>query len=492
MILLTTLALTASLLPADSVMWQLSSRAWENPAVKQWMMRQSHSSIEAGYENENFNEPIDVQQGTGSAVWQVGADTYMKYKTSTLWGGASYSNGKQHNVRWNETSDIELIYPYVTADSIGGDINVERYSFAGGYADHNESWAWGAEASYLAGLYFRNVDPRPRNVTGQLELKAGVGYKVAADYFLSFSVGYMKYKQSSDIDFKNQVGVEKIYHLTGLGSHYYRFSGLGLNSYYDGDKFSGVLSLYPEGGKGLALTATASRFTFKKVLTELNKLPLIDVWHNEFAAQASWLAPGQIHDWAFNLDFHAYRRHGRENIFGDPASSIYPQIALLDMYADNMQQASLSALWQFRPSASGKMLWVKANGAYSHRAEAYASPHRRIGVNNLSYGVEALFSTPFGNGWRATFRGGAALTDALDCSINLDDITSQQPAGAWAIETYKYHYLSSGSNSIDVRVGVQKQLDRNYMLALQGQWNRCGYTDGVHSNYFDLTISLHF
>lgn len=489
---LLTLSLVSALLPADSVMWQMPSLAWENPAVRQWMLPQSHSEIRAGYIREKFNEPIDMQRGTGESFWKAGAETYMKHRSSTLWGDASYTNGRQYDIRWNETSDIDLIYPYVTADSVGGDMNFERYRFAGGYADRSDRWVWGASASYDAGLYYRNVDPRPRNVTGLLELSAGAGYRIFGDYFVSLSATYNKYKQSCDIDFKSEVGVEKIFHLTGLGTHYYRFAGLGLSSYYDGNRFSGVVSLYPSKGSGLSLTAKASRFAFKKVLTELNKLPLVSAWHNDFALQAAWLAPGRTHDWALSAEFNAYRRHGKENVFGDPSSSIYPQIASLDMYADNSQNATLSGLWQFHPAKGGMILWVKASGSYIHRAEAYSQPRRRMAADNLRLSLNARLTALLARGWSVTAHGGVVADNAFNSSLNLAEASSHQPAGVPGIETHRFRFLSSSSHGFDCGIGLRHKLSGRFLLALDSRYARHNYTEGVHSDSFDLSLSLHF
>ncbi|MDE6050125.1 MAG: hypothetical protein K2G08_00410, partial [Paramuribaculum sp.] len=158
---------------AQSQMWQMTPQAFVNPAMKQWMLPVSVSAIEASYDRSRLNQSVYIQQGEGSDAWKAGAESYMKYRTSTLWGAASYSGGHEFNPVWNESSDLGLIYPYVVADSIGGNIKSETYSLGGGYADHTDRWAWGATISYVAGLHYRNVDPRPRNVTGRLDISAG-------------------------------------------------------------------------------------------------------------------------------------------------------------------------------------------------------------------------------------------------------------------------------------------------------------------------------
>lgn len=32
---------------------------------------------------------------------------------------------------WNENADYDVIYPYVAADSVGGDMKFENYAFSG-------------------------------------------------------------------------------------------------------------------------------------------------------------------------------------------------------------------------------------------------------------------------------------------------------------------------------------------------------------------------
>ena len=56
--------------------------------------------------------------------------------TRTLWGNASYKNQELRKVRWNESVDSDLLYPYFTADAVGGDLHSEQYAFMGGFANN--------------------------------------------------------------------------------------------------------------------------------------------------------------------------------------------------------------------------------------------------------------------------------------------------------------------------------------------------------------------
>lgn len=490
--LLVSVALTASLLPADSIVWQMNDASWENPAFRQWMLPQSHSSIGINLHDESFSEPVDLQQGKGEHYWQAGAESFLRRPSSALWGDASYTNGKQLGVTWNESADIDLIYPYVTADSIGGDLNMERYRFAGGYAGSSGRQAWGVHASYEAGLYYRSVDPRPRNVTGQLDLAAGVGVKLWSDYYIGLSGGYRKYKQSCDIEFKNQTGVEKIFHLTGLGNLYHRFTGTGLSSYYDGHRLLGSINLLPSSGRGLSISASLSRFTFKKVLTELNKLPLVRAWHNEMHLQAAWTYPGHEYDYAVTADFSALRRHGHENLFGDATSSIYPQIGELDMYANNRRSASLIGLWQYHPASRRSILWIRAGGYYDYYSEVYSQPRSRMNVETAGLKATSRFVTAIGRRWTGMITGSYRISFPAKSSLHLASSGEDMPAGVSEIEAYRFTYVSKRSSAAGVGAEVRCRVNSSFMIALGGGWQRKLFARDTVFDAYTLALSIHF
>lgn len=44
----------------------------------------------------------------------------MKKGSNDIWGEAGYDFGQRRNVMLNESSDYQTVYPYVTADLVGG------------------------------------------------------------------------------------------------------------------------------------------------------------------------------------------------------------------------------------------------------------------------------------------------------------------------------------------------------------------------------------
>jgi hypothetical protein len=76
------------------------------------------------------------QLGNGNKGLTIKAQSFQKLKTHRfVWGNASYQNLKTNIVNWNETLDYERIAPYITADSVGGKLNLGALRVCGGYLE---------------------------------------------------------------------------------------------------------------------------------------------------------------------------------------------------------------------------------------------------------------------------------------------------------------------------------------------------------------------
>lgn len=157
----------------------------------------------------------------------------MKKGSNDIWGEAGYDFGQRRNVMLNESSDYQTVYPYVTADLVGGDLHEENYRFSGGFAHTLKGGVTlGAFAGYNALLAYRTVDPRPRNLTSDLDFAAGMRWR-----WLGMALKAGKYKQTNVVKFYNETFQPTVYHATGLGTDYFRFRGSNTNTYYNGRNF---------------------------------------------------------------------------------------------------------------------------------------------------------------------------------------------------------------------------------------------------------------
>lgn len=495
---LCSLASEAAESPADSISLrildhsspvpELNSSAWLNPALKQWQWSSSLSTVAVGFNHHKQSQAVNPQQGTGGQDWYFKADSYMKHRTSTLWGNASYSNGRIRNKQWCEAVDLDLIYPYYPADGRGGSLNMEQYAFSGGYADHTDSWAWGASIGYTAGLYYRPVDPRPKDVTGNLQIAAG-GARTIGNYRLGLGLEFMKYKQSVSISFVSEMGVDKIYHTTGMGTHYVRFAGNGATTYYNGYRYGASLSLLPTSLQGFTATAAVSRFSFNSILSDLNKLPLCGAWHNEFLLNAGYITS----NWGVTAKFNIYKRHGHENIFGDATGSIYPQIGSSDTYADNAYTTAVNGAWQRFLSPSVR---IHASGeiAYSHRCEAYFAPGRQSITNRAGGKVAAGVSALLPHQWTVQIDmayGGQAPVASNDLILRETTSASSVPP-LIDIERTRHSFAAAHTNTVSASVAISRAIAHKYAIRLSGLHYFTTYSGLAHERRSQAAISFLF
>ena len=467
---------------------RLLTQAWNNPAIMQLWRDYSISEVKVGYTSRNENNVIDIQRGDKDNTLLFDARTYMKHRNSTLWGEAYYHNGRIKGINWNETSEPQVVQPYLLADSVGGTMNVERYSFMGGWARYDGKLAVGASMGYTAGLYYRNVDPRPRNVTANLDVQAGIGYNVWRDYVLAASLNYKKYKQTNNVAFYSELGNDKIFHLLGFANDYSRFAGTGIQTYYNGNRIGATLNFHPATGKGISASVEASRFTFNNVITQLNKLPLAHVGYNVIDAEMAWMSQ----DWGVRAFVEASRRVGTENIFGDPAGSVYTCIGKLDMSFQNTFCASVDGVWQ-RAVAKSFTLALHPAIAYNHYNEIYVDPASSKQVNEMNYSVLAKGSAMIGR------RTHLALSVAVnhisptssDLMMSEGDVKPELAGLQRAVAT-NFQYLSGKRTTMLAALDVTVAINNKYALRGSAKWKHTHFVFSTHRDELDFSLGIVF
>lgn len=472
--------------------------AWSNPAIFQFLRDYSLSEVKVGFNNRSENHAIDLKQGDKDHTLAFDASTYMKHGKSTLWGEAYYNNGRIKGINWNETSEPQVVYPYLLADSTGGNMNVERYSFMGGWAGYNGRLAWGASLGYTAGLYYRNVDPRPRNVTATLTAQAGIGYNVWRHYILAASFNYRKYKQTNNVAFYSELGSDKIFHLVGFAADYSRFAGTGLMTYYNGNQVGASLNFHPATGQGFSASVNASRFSFNNIITQLNKLPMAHVTLGELQAEAGWLSRDTwwCDGWGVKASLAASRRVGTENIFGDPAAGVYTLIGSLDMYHLNRFEAGISGVWEKNWwSSSSRHLGISLfpTIAYSHLNEIYSDPATLHQINEMHYAMKLKLNALLS--WQTHVALTLSVNHIAPTSSTLElDSEAVKPelAGLERCVRNTFNYLSGRRTSFKAGIDISVAIGSKYALRGKATWQRTAFVLNTHRNELDISLGFLF
>ena len=241
----------------------------------------TYSEIKAVYDLRREDDALLPQEGDGLDQGSVKVYSLIRLQNhSAVRAGAEYSRGVKRNVLWNSTSDFELLYPDVMVDTIGGNLQKEQYSCYGAWSRLIGKAHIGVYGGYRALHEFRQVDPRPRSVTSDLNA-ALTGGIAAKGYVFDLNAAFRVYKQSQDVSFYDPLGANTSeLHFTGLGSHFARFDGAGdfTSSRYNGHGWevsATVTPGHPDGWTGLL---SYNSLGIECLLVANNEVPITDLW----------------------------------------------------------------------------------------------------------------------------------------------------------------------------------------------------------------------
>lgn len=358
---------------------QLSTlEAMRNPALYGSGYQTSFSQLALGIDMEHQSQAFVPEKGTGYILPYLKVNTFHPVnRRSTVWGEASYMTGKVHDIKWNSTSDYDLLQPYILADTLGGDTRRERYSVSGGYATSINRWLLGAEMLVRAEQEYRGHDPRMRGIVTDLTLRLGGGVDLKR-YRLGAAVEGNIYKQTNSVAFYREEGVIPEYQMTGLGTEYSRFSGDKRSLYYDGGGLAVMLHATPINHSGPYATVTLDQHRYHRKLAEYNSMPLTDLYNEHAGMTIGWKKEnGYKMTVLGHLDYT--RRTGNEHIGGTSDARYFPVIACLTMYKSHILDSYLSAMY-------GKKHWAVAlTAGYRSQSEKYIYPHRQMDASH-AYG----------------------------------------------------------------------------------------------------------
>ena len=481
--------LSDKIVESQSVRNNFREQVFANPAARFFKSNYSLTSIHFNYIKDNSSEQKIAQLGKENSFWNLNAQSqYIIDKDNIVWGEATYKRGCREDVRWNETSDFSLLYPYVMADVKGGDLKYEQYFFNGGYAGRFGNWILGASMYYRALDEYRTKDPRPNNVVADLHGKIGAGY-VIGNYSLNLGLYGSKYKQTNELKYFNEIGASKEYHLTGLGNEFVRFSGASNKVFYKGNEYGTSFDIVPVSGYGISFSVDYSRFNFDKILSDLNKLALNEVSENRLQGEAAWTGrAGRSSFYGIKADARYFKRKGYDNLFGDAANNVYPKIGSSQTYNSKVMYGRLSGFYEctlgkhFPIGASPYVAYGSFDSSHSESANKFKTSSYSVGtllqgsykdkVNVLRLSVNAEYR--IGNKTELN------ISDETLCHKDLYDILN-----------HTANYFAKDEFNTKVSLRYQYNIkNKNVSCFVETSWMHRSYLNNANDNMLTLTTGI--
>lgn len=357
---------TDSTLVEHTGLWQrVGELSCQNPALHGIAYRTTFSQLYLQADWQHQSLAFIPEKGDGYLLPAAHVDTYLRLNDhSTAWGHASYMNGQQRHIRWNSTSDYDLLEPYILADTVGGDTQHERYVFEGGYALHMDSWLIGVDMLFRADHEYRDIDPRMRGIANELILRLGAS-RQWCHYHWAFGFEGSVYKQRNTVEFYRELGVVPEYQMTGLGTDYARFSGDKRALQYDGGGVRLLFDVTPQQKDDFFAHLALGESRYHRMVTENYILPLTDLYTHSIEGRAGLMGPLSVY-----ADISYTKRSGDEHIIGTSATTSFPDLGVLTMYKNHRVNTSLTTIY------AATHWQIETRVGYQSDRQTYAYPER--------------------------------------------------------------------------------------------------------------------
>ena len=282
-----------------------------------------------------FGQGTHVIEGTQNGGFAVQAQSvYDINEVSRVFGEASYRWEDSKQTRYVDNADFRLTAPYLTVDTIGGDLQRETYAFYGGYRMRKNHLLWHAALQFRAEQSYRMRDPRAKNKVSDLRIEASVGYQWQR-YALCLMAYGGRYKQNNEVRFYSELGETTIYHMANDTEPYTRFSSNNKISYYSGYRAGVGIQLLPTTGFMAGVQYDWIHLT--KELTINTQVPIAGLHTHTLTAQLGYAAER----WRVLATAALELKRGSQYLYGDNANNYYQLLFIAPNYRRNTVLANV-------------------------------------------------------------------------------------------------------------------------------------------------------
>lgn len=383
----------------------------------------SFTRAEAGFRFRTEDDVYLPQEGNGLSQGEFHASSHRRLDSlSVIEGMASYERGLKRSVSWNTSSDWALLAPYVTVDSVGGDLQREQYRFGAHYARRQGRAFYSGAIAYRALHEFRDVDPRPRNITSDLSLDLQGGLQNGV-YALSLTAGYRKYHQDQDIEFLDPRGNNTaIIHSLGLGRNYGRFSASSssMDVRFRGNGFGIKAVLEPVSGLGWMGGASWKLFLVDRQLKGQNEAPMSTLSVNTFDAYCGRKISSGRFCASYKAEASLRLKHGTEHVLDHTGS--FKSLVDLPMYEESLFKAGVSSILSW-----GTGVTLVPRIGFTSLLASGAAPESYLSISALDVFARALYKWDRG-AWNYCMGASALLNARLSSSMLLPELDERTSA----------------------------------------------------------------
>ncbi|WP_121966289.1 DUF6850 family outer membrane beta-barrel protein [Myroides sp. N17-2] len=430
-----------------------------------------------------------IQDGDGLDAFKVNTSSYRRLKNdAVLWGSASYTTQKQKNMKWNENLDRHILGPYVLGDSIGGTMKQEVYQFSGGMAKQFDKWTVGGEVSYVAKSGYREVDPRPKNTTSDLNVRLGVNYNVYRDYELGVYTKLNKYTQNTSIKFVSLLGKPIAYHLTGLGSYNYYFSSANnMSMIYDGLGYDIGGTFAKNKGKDFLIQASFGQFDIKKGYSTNPSKDMSELKTKNYTLGAIKYVDFDEHRLGAKINYVLSESRGTESFYSK-VGKLEEKIAEKELYKFIRSDIYTSLFYQYSTEVS--RLVISPSFTVEQTDEKRRDTFAKQRFTYLHYGLELDYMRQLNQTNIVTVTPYFKVRNLKEDTVNMVDSYKSPAMTEWTRNDLAINTSNYQSYGVTARYDV-KFMNIPAMFA-QIQFEQTKYNVNKTNNYIGMSLGVTF
>lgn len=410
----------------------LLTESYTSPSLYPFSRKYNYSLLAANLEDSKKDLYLR-QEGSGNKALRINSESFLKNLNGiSLWGKAYYTNEKVKQVNFNETLDYQYVYPYVMADTVGGDLNAETYHFGGGLSKKIGGLRYGIQGSFRGIQSYRDRDPRPKNISSDIDFSVSVAKELNKQKALSLDLKLRKYNQNNSLQFVNELGFPLVYHDAGLGVYNELLAGTRMQAYYKGLSLGAQLNFLPTDLKGLSVQLGFNRFNVDKELSSIST-NISEAKENHAYLLLAYHSQVQNHSFLVRLKGTYVKREGLEATFANTGDVSLYKVSEEVRYDREKLNIKLDAT--YGKTAKSLSWFLGVDGAFGTDNERYILPDRFIDYQTASVGVFASLAKSVGK-----------TTLSLDMRAN--QLKALNSDYSWG--------------NIDTRKGIYQMLNANY------------------------------
>ncbi len=416
-------------------------------------------------------------EGNRFEDYSVVANGVMRGEKSLLYGKVSFTAGSHRNIGWNAQRSPMTYWPYVVADSTGGNVSYEAYNLLCSYSFRlNRHMDLGFSGEYRGDFAFRKTDPRIENVTSWLTFKGGMSYLLGGGRRVAVDLNYQLHRQHTDIKHFRSGQFAGFFMEYGFGMYDYIHSPIYNSMKHQQHQHSYGANVIFSSNANRPLRATARLgYGFDEMNTEENihKLNLYRAMTNRLKADASLLWNNPCWGVALTGHWEMAQRKGREYVFERYVSATvdgvdvydYRKIGQQDRYKMNTM-AGNAQVKVSRYVGLDNTLSLLGGIEYLNREETYKEKGFEVGntlltpqvgleMKRVSRGLETRVT--------AAYSRRTSPKDRYEVGVDMDRHTEYQHAFC----TYAYYAYEGDVLNLDAEMAYTFSFTR---MGVQVQW----------------------